>query len=404
MFIFTGSWKDKMVSEKLVSADQLIEFFELPIDKDKVMVHFELNMENISVASKDHLGKLKWSPQRNIPVRIQGIYKRSNVDIQYYRQKVSRETGKGYSYTPTREFWKGKNVDLVLEHNLELIVLFMINPMCSISPFLGKKKAVYHLIDKEKRAITNLNKEKEIAALRDKILNGFNDAQVMAIAKGYRNRRNNRLDVFSHSTAVECRFLLSEELKADMDWLRKNISLPMTMLSGLVYDSVDKGYVRLSDIGGGRKKWSYMDDTTICEVDAHLQGPGSLVDYLVDQRKADEFQTKISIFNKGESLNKNMEFSLEVDPSAPGPVVQDDFTYALHNDLVTLDQNDMKLKSIPTSIGGVQICSTKTIRVIPEGTESWRDFIINDKKATNAIADLVKKHKNASIKFNKSND
>lgn len=392
MFAYTGPWKKEMVEEKLVSAEEMIKEFNLPIDLKKPTTSFELNMDNQTVAAKDIDGNLKWAKGRNILPKVQGMLNGQSIVAVYYTSKTKRQGDTFFTYTPNRVEFKGKTITLDTQMDLELIVLHAISTMSSISPFRNKRMpAVFNLLDREARAVIGLKAEQEMLALKSKILNEFKDEQVVAIAKGYRRRDKSKLTVPSHVTAMECRVILNEELKRDFSWLKSNLESTSNMLSGIVRDGDDKGRLKYRDIGGGKRMWMYSNEIQIGVANS-ATGINGLIDFIIDKGIISDFKDKMDHFDKLDKVDANMSIQFK-----ETKVTKDPLTFALDNELVWIDRSEWKLKQVGTTIEGKQITQENKVMLnIPEDRRlDWKEFINESKRTVNMIDDVNKKYTNA---------
>lgn len=297
MFIITGRFNGETVEDKLVSADELIDYFKLPI-KGKQRAAFRLDEESPGIIAVRG-GRKSFAHMRTVQCLINGIGPDGNsYTIQYYRTKTNRPATKntpGYTdYQPKKLPFKGREASFDLVRQKEEAVLFCLTPMNGDSPFNNNSLSHFRFYDREAVAQSRLNEGMLYETVRDLILHGDDD-KIMRIAKGIKIGRL-MIPANETRTAVEAKVALIEMAKKHTKAVAAAINDDSTFTRGLVNDAVESHVIKLISAGGNARAWVWSEGgTQIMRVSKQQNPREALYDHVSIPENFAQFRSRVDM-------------------------------------------------------------------------------------------------------------
>lgn len=257
MFIVTGTFDGKMYDEDLMTAEDIVKFFSLPV-KINAINHFKVHPDATTIdrASQKPRAQLTWT----VPCLVQGMFNNTSYIIRYYNTRTFNESLKAFRYAPRKIQMKSFTTIYGPEH-FELAVLACLSPLCQNSPFAGRRLQ-YYWTDPEVEHAKRVNEERIKIDLRAKILNDP-AGLVFQVAKGYSHRTANGIRTIPRTE-------LTSENAARVALIRELDLYPLAVaaayessdvkLIGAIFHAIDKGQIYSTSKSGNTKSWKWSDD------------------------------------------------------------------------------------------------------------------------------------------------
>lgn len=293
MFELTGTVKGTTYNQEPMSADQLIDLFDLEIDWNgkKKLMQFELHS---SQKKYDRWNKLvAFQHAKMLRSLITGVHHGNSVNIQYYRRKtVKRENGVNVpSYTPHHLEYAGNDLAFVLDQaestaDKELMVFFMLSTKCADSPIQGQYPEKYFQIND-----TVAKAEKEVAEytrmyeVQSVIMNPEADIHLLRTkAAGMGISESTMED-------VEVRAALMNRARADIESFWKQYDSVKTSFRGMLTRAIDMGIIIEKSKGAGVFAYGFNADISQRDHGNQFQ---ELATFVVGQNGRSELERAVS--------------------------------------------------------------------------------------------------------------
>lgn len=280
MLRITGLYQGESVEDKLVSADELIKFFELPISGETAV--FELDKGSPGVITVNQADGQERFGNRTIQCTVQGMYQGNSYFIRYYDTAVRNPNTDDMVYTPKKIRFNGKQKAFDLRMEKEQAVLFALSKMCGDSPFhTTRDVSHYRLVNFQARAAANLRYQQMYQEVRNAILND-SDQKSMRIAKAIRVK-GEQVSYDQTFTGVEAKAgLLALATRYPVQFAEAYNS-PQTLIAGIAREAIDNKKIRAKIIGAGNHMWMYNDSgMEICRVPPGMDNFTALVTHISD--------------------------------------------------------------------------------------------------------------------------
>ena len=187
MIEITGEWKNEVVENKLVSAQELVDTFELPFKKgDRIHLRLHSSVKTFDMATK----KDRFAEERMFKPLINGRYNGGSFILRYYEQKLNlqRKTEK-VRYLPVRLRYKGDETIWDTKRNFELAVFMYLSTMCADSPLRNRKSQKHwEYYEPSVEAEADLKAIERNESLRLRVM-GMSDEEVLYTARAIKQLR-----------------------------------------------------------------------------------------------------------------------------------------------------------------------------------------------------------------------
>ncbi len=244
-------------TDKMITAQELIKRFRLPIDPESNGVLFELSK---SQYSRSPSSDKQTAVSRNIKTLINGTYDGVSYVIRYFETKVFKPpfgSQVGYHvYSPRSVNFKGGSNFAAFPEKLELAVFLMLSKRCAGSPFANRNSvSMYEVVNREERARKIIDAEMATADVRVKILQ-LSDVDAIRYAKGI-SFDGFRIATPQTNTGIEAKAALLGLINRFPAELYEALSGEETYNRGVVQEAIDKSDLVLKEAAGGVAIWQH---------------------------------------------------------------------------------------------------------------------------------------------------
>lgn len=255
MFTFTGVLNGEAVEEKTVSADQLIELFELNKVVDfKQTALFELDQSGIKTLNYAYNEQTRQnsssSPKFVSPV-INGVYQGQSCTIRYYTSSSVKQTQNGSikSYIPLRMMFKGSSIGIDPASKKDEVVFWCLYKGTNVSPLRDRfsGRSIFKYVDRNLRTRQEYDKAMGLQSVATAIFD-MNPQMAIYIAKGIvvKQEAISRDQCTSDSAA---KVALINLLNKYQDDFIKVFNSPETYQIGVAHEFIDKGQISYKPVG-----------------------------------------------------------------------------------------------------------------------------------------------------------
>lgn len=253
MFSITGTINGKTYNEEIISAEELADFFDLPVKKDDKN-HFRVHASATSIDLAT--GKPRGALTVKIPTLISGRQGNNSFIIQYFQNRTWHEVRKAYTYQPRKLALNGMN-HVFAPDAYEQAVLACLSPICATSPFTRRRQQ-FEWTDPSKEARQRIKEERMRTKYRDLILNDH-EAIINAVARGYRHQ-GHKIPNSKLSTSDDARYALLQELDKFPKSVADAYGNPEVRLLGSLQAAIDHKQIIGIDQGNNQRQWVFSDD------------------------------------------------------------------------------------------------------------------------------------------------
>lgn len=293
MLEITGFFNNELVQEKMITADQAIQEYNLPINGQSKLV-FRLNEDNPHVVAVNKAdGKPRWPTKFGLDTTFSGMYNGSPVTIRYYETKDVRDKNKP-RYFPREITIEGIQQSFRLPDQKEMAVYVMLYGLCANSPLRNKNiTPAYKLYDRVKNANASIEANMQFAALMETIMKTPDDMVCyIAHAARVKGRKVSSDDAREPATA---RLGLLELARYAPGELQKAFYSRDVQILGAVMHARAKGKISMKS-RAGKHIWSYSDDhnrEVFAELAESVRPAEELAKFLHGPKEWGEFITKV---------------------------------------------------------------------------------------------------------------
>jgi hypothetical protein len=376
MIDFTGKWKGESVVNHPVDADELMEYFKLPI-KDAERLEFR-----VSKIRKDRHGQPRYQQARYPSTTFSGVYNGSQVTIRIYDRLVAdtRNPGKTKPY-PARVKWAGKSETVDMTSNKEKGLLLYLSPHCKDSPIRRKNTPyMYHFFDSQEYDKKRMQKVNMERGLRESIFQ-LKDVDAIRAAKAFRSGQH-RISHRDSETGTSAKLALIDWVGKDTPAVQMALHGDGGKVEGVIQHAIDANVIVLrgQDFNKGWY-WKATGDL-LCKV--HANPHDDLRIFLDDLGKFENFRNKVD-----QMTAEDRVVIKEVKTDDPSSMVD----YAVSNHMIDIDRRSGEVFFIDTDGAFVG----DPVAKIPEGKfNEWRAYLKGmDHRKIQSITNAVKRQLNA---------
>lgn len=372
MLEVTGTLNGRVLEEAIISADELIEAFNLDFPYDSPAVTFKINKDNHNVVTTNRADNRPRSANKwNLTPFISGFYNGANVQIRYYQSKIPQGLGKKARYTPNRVEFAGKSRSVNLATKKEEAVFMMLFPLCGQSPLRDPRRhgIVYNVADPGKAAQVEFSKESANYELQGKIF-ALTDEMASMIALGYK-AGGRSIPQDTAINPVSARVALLNLAKADPKSVYEALASQPTLIAGTVVHAAANHLIELKNTHTGKRAWHYstaLGGDMITEVPAKGNPKDHLAKYLLNRQAWINFQQVTAIAKPG-SLETQIEEQRKSSDSEEETLARE----AIESRIVALHPTEDKIYILEPG-GHFQ---DRALLVIKGSRDNWREELIS---------------------------
>lgn len=305
-FELTGNFKGQMVQNHLVSAQDLIEMFNIPLRSDDKVLVFTLHKSAIGLNVADN--QPKNAVLRGISCVISGVHNGEGFMIRYYKTrniKPNQTTAQVlYNYTPKRVFWKGKTTLIDPASDFDLAVFLYLYPKNEQSPIRNPRSPVEIRYDNIAERVKAKRENQSLLASLFSRIPGENGLKILRIAKGLSIQTPNGLvsisssDLFGNTMDEQIEaarvavFELAQKYPTDV---AAALDSDEVLIRGMLYQAIDDSKIVYQPIAGGYGGWFWYDtNEEIVKVAPGQDSRKVLVSYVMNPSNYEEMSSRLS--------------------------------------------------------------------------------------------------------------
>lgn len=242
-------------TDKMITAQELIKRFRLPIDPEGNGVVFELSKNQFS---KSLYSDKQTASSRNIKTLINGSFEGVSYVIRYFESKVFKppfgNQGGYHVYSPRAVNFKGHSNFAPFPDRLELATFLMLSKRCAVSPFANRNSVpMYEVVDRAARAKKIIDAEMATADVRVKILQ-LSDQDAIRYAKGI-SFDGYKISTMQTNTGLEAKAALLGLIARFPAQLYEALNSEETYNRGVVQEHIDDSRLVLKEAAAGIGIW-----------------------------------------------------------------------------------------------------------------------------------------------------
>ncbi len=259
MLEVTGLFKGEQVRDELVSAHDLIDFFELPIDTDKEILELQILPSQYSKFPQNSFGEKRSAIQRMKQSLIRGSHKGQPYVVRYYNSKTPKPGAvNDYNYSPRHLNFRGNTQVIRIPDEIEVAVMLVLNPACEESPFKKPNSIIeYAIVDNAKIAQEGLLLGARKQEITNLILQTRDELKLINLAHGLKIKGVNPISSKEASNPGTARLKLYHVAQKHPDEVAMAWSNNAVVLNGSVRNAASKGYVVPRPLGAGVVSWMW---------------------------------------------------------------------------------------------------------------------------------------------------
>ena len=237
--ILNGSVYGKSYSDQTVTAEELLEIFQLK-DKFKrlgTVLRFDLDESMMRKSG----GEILHPQQVGLMCITSGSYEGDNFELIYFKTRVRKEapTGTYYDFKPRKVYISGVSHAVNVKENKELAVYMFLHQNCMNSPTRKPgSRVIYKVHDAEEKSKEAYKKNKTIMGIYEELMT--DDVDVLRLkAQGL------KLGNMSHRTDEEVRMVIVEHFEkmrsqGKMNKFVEQFNSPYSMFTGLIMEAIQR--------------------------------------------------------------------------------------------------------------------------------------------------------------------
>ena len=276
MFLVTGTFGDKYVVNKDMTAKELADLFNLDLSGS---IEFEYTAKR---KVRDRLNNTDKKPRRLMPGPIiTGNYNGAMVTIEHYAGKTTLAEGKIIYRRDRMIFREGTTT---AAENIDKLVYFMLHPWNESSPIQGRSAAKYFYVrNRAEESKVKMGLYERISSVREEILAMAKDRSKMHLlrrkAKGLLIGRQ-RIQIATHASDSEIAVMLIEMMEKHKSEFLEAWDSPDTTIRGLIQTAIDRNIIVLRRVGENNA--AYMGQNILCRYSAGADPLTALTNHLLN--------------------------------------------------------------------------------------------------------------------------
>lgn len=259
MFEVTGTIKNTTYDRQQVSASDLVDMFDLPIDKagKKTILQFELVPDRVKYDRHNRM--MAFQQGAMLRSLISGSFQGNHVNIQYFTRRNNKRVGgtNEITYTPHHVEYSGREMAFSLDVNeyprdFENLVFYMLCTKCKDSPIHGEVPEKYYQInDTIAKAEEFVAKQTRMFEVQSVIMKPDADMHLLRTKAAGMGIQEGLLQ------DVEVRAELMKLANNDIESFWKQFESVTTSFDGIIARAIDLGVIISKNKGGGVQEYGF---------------------------------------------------------------------------------------------------------------------------------------------------
>lgn len=384
MLELTGHIKGKSYNEDLVSADDLIDIFDITLPKKTDVIRYSLVKSSGTIRMNRADGKETYAGAHLLTTFINGFYNGESVQLRYYNSKIPQGVGNPVKYVPRKIEFTGKSQAFSLSRQKEQAVFTYMFKWCEQSPLREPhSEKVYTLRDLSKENAKNLIQQELLQEVRMAIL-AMSDETAIDIGRGFRTGNIYIEDAYLGDGA-SAKVALLEQADRFLPEVHAAIHSQKVMIRGGIETAIKNGTIIPKEGKSGASMWHYSSmfagGEQICQVLPGHNPKETLATYMMQGDNWLKHQQKMASDDTFVASQKALENEVNLD--SPASIV----ALALTKEVIALHPTNDKVYIVLES-GHLEDKALLNIK----NRDEWKDELAT--RATAPILGRIKKRLN----------